>query len=299
MANANISILTKKSLDLVIDLINAANTTTLDETKIHITAPTPLTGDPNNHNTGAHVAAVKGSGYIGSVDITYNRLDIGILFEKIAVNLDLGEDGDGNPVKPATTKDLLAALNARYGMGLEESDIVDSPITTTGSAPWSATITMADDSLAYIGELDLTVGPDPEVGERLDTVILTTNLNGLMYPNDDTTKAQAREYSWGIDANTISVWLDARTVDDVIADNSLATELNKIVPEVWKFDDANSIDYNTAGAKVTYAGVNDAEDADGNPRDTNKKFNRIVQFQLDETKCANMGGILTLGYNAS
>lgn len=299
MANANISILTKKSLDLVIDLINAANSTKLDDTKIKITAPTTLTDDPNGHNTGAHVAAVKGSGYIGSVDITYNRLDIGLLFEKIAVNLDLGEDGSGNPIKPATTKDLLPALNARYGLGLDVSDITDAPVTTTGNAPWQATITIATGSLAYVGELDLTVGPDPEVGERLNTVILTTNLNGLMYPNSDTTKAQAREYSWGVDANSISQWLDARAVNDVIADNSLATELNKIVPEVWKYDADNLVDYNTAGAKVVYTGVNDAVDANGDPRDTNKKFNRIVQFQLDDTKCANMGGVLTLGYNVT
>lgn len=299
MADANISILTKKSLDLVIDLINAANTSTLDDTKISIGTPSILTDNADGHNTGAKVSAIKGSGYIGSVDITYNRLDIALLFEKIAVNLDLGVDGSGNPVKPATTKELLTALNTRYGLGLEEDDILDEAIDTSGDQPWHATLNMATGSLAWLGSLDLTIGPDPEVGERLDTVILTTNLTGLMYPNSDTGKAQAREYSWGIDANSIATWLDARAVDDVITDNSLSTELNKIVPEVWVFNDTAPADYNTSAAKVIYAGANDATDADGNPRDTNQAFNRIVQFQLDDASCANMGGVLTLGYNAS
>lgn len=296
---ADISILTKPSLDLVIDLINAANQTTLNDTKINVINPTALTDDPNNHNTGARVLSVKGSGYIGNVDITYNRLDLGLLFSKITVNLDLGEDGNGDPIKPTDIKGLLPALNARFGMGLEESDIVDGPVDTTGASPWTATIKAAAGSLAYVGELTLTVGPDPEVGERLNTVILTTNLNGLLYPNADTSKAQAREYSWGVDANSISAWLDARALNDVIADNSLAVELNKIVPEVWVFDADEAKDYNTASAEVVYTGVNDAVDANGDPRDTNKKFNRIVQFKLDDTLCANMGGVLTLGYNAS
>lgn len=285
---ADISILSKSSLDLVIDLINAANgTANLDDTKITITEPSVLTDDPNDHNTGAKVTAIKGSGYVGEVDITYNRLDIALLFEKIAVNLDLGD------TTPATTKDLLSVLDTKYGLGIVADDITDAAIDTSGNIPWAAEIVIADSCLAYTGTLNLTIGPDPEVGERLDTVILTTNLTGLMYPNSDTTKAQAREYSWSIDANTIADWLDTRAQDDVIADNSLATELNKIVPEVWVYNADDAVDYNTAGAKVIYTGVND------DTKDTNQSFNRIVQFQLDDTKCANMGGVLTLGYNVN
>lgn len=287
---ANISILSKSSLDLVIDLINAANTATkakFDETKILVSNPTVLdASDASGHNTKAHVSAVKGGGYVGNVDVTYNRLDIGLLFKGIAANLDLGS------TVPKTTKDLLDSLNARFGLGLTEDDIEDQPIDTSASQPWTTTVAIKTSSLAYLGTLTLTIGPDPEVGERLNTVVLTTNLNGLMYPNDDTSKAQAREYSWNIDANSISAWLEQRTTGDKIADNAFATELNKVVAELWTYDGAEAKDYNTANAEVVYAGVNDAT------QDTNQKFSRIVQFKLDETLCANMGGILTLGYNA-
>lgn len=280
--------LNKPSVDLIIDLINVANSTSLNSTKISFEAPSVLSNDPNNHNTGVKVVAVKDSGYIGDVDVTYNRLDIGLLFKNIALNLDV--------TKPATTKDLLPKLNSKYGLGLTIDDIEDNAVDMSGDGPHTHTIVMKVTSLAYIGQVTTTIGPDPEVGERLDTVILQTNLNGLLYPNSDTSKAQAREYSWGIDASSISAYLQVRTKDEVITDNSLAIELNKVVPDVWVYD-TNAADYNTANAKVVYAGVNDRTDADGNPRDTNAAFARIVQFQLSDTLCANMGGILTLGYN--
>lgn len=280
--------LNKPSVDLIIDLINVANSTSLNSTKISFEVPSVLSNDPNNHNTGVKVVAVKGSGYIGDVDVTYNRLDIGLLFKNIALNLDVA--------KPATTKDLLPKLNSKYGLGLTIDDIEDNAVDMSGDGPHTHTIVMKVASLAYIGQVTTTIGPDPEVGERLDTVILQTNLNGLLYPNSDTSKAQAREYSWGIDASSISAYLQVRTKDEVITDNSLAIELNKVVPDVWVYD-TNAADYNTANAKVVYAGVNDRTDADGKPRDTNAAFARIVQFQLSDTLCANMGGILTLGYN--
>lgn len=280
--------LNKPSVDLIIDLINVANSTSLNSTKISFEVPSVLSNDPNNHNTGVKVVAVKGSGYIGNVDVTYNRLDIGLLFKNIALNLDVA--------KPATTKDLLPKLNSKYGLGLTIDDIEDNAVDMSGDGPHTHTIVMKVASLAYIGQVTTTIGPDPEVGERLDTVILQTNLNGLLYPNSDTGKAQAREYSWGIDASSISAYLQVRTKDEVITDNSLAIELNKVVPDVWVYD-TNAADYNTANAKVVYAGVNDRTDADGKPRDTNAAFARIVQFQLSDTLCANMGGILTLGYN--
>ncbi len=274
------------SIDLIIDLINIANSTTLDETKISFGTPSVLTNNANNHNTGVQVNAVPGSGFRGSVDVTYNRLDIGLLFKNISLNLDVDLSGITNP----STKDLLTKLNSKFGLGIEIEDIEDVAIDTSGSIPHNHTITMADNSLAYIGSVALTIGPDPEVGEKLDTVIMTTNLMGLLYPNADTTKAQAREYSWGIDASSIGSYLSVRVVGETIGDDSLATELNKVVSETWVYN-ASAADYNTAEAEVIYAGANDPS------KDTNQTWSRIVQFKLSDTLCANMGGTLTLGYN--
>jgi len=277
--------LNRPSFDLVVDLINVANTLALNDAKVTFGVPSALEDDESGLNTGLNVKAISGAGYRGAVDVKYNRLDLALLFKNIAVNLNV----DLSSVPSPTTKDLLGTLNTKYGLGITIDEVVDAPVDITGEGPHTHTIT-AQDSLAYIGALTLTIGPDADVGERLDTVVLVTNLNGLLYPNTDTTKAQAREYSWGVDASPISAYLQVRVVDEVISDNSLAVELNKIVSDTWIYD-AAAADYNTAGAKVIYAGPNSAD------KDANQKWARIVQFQLDDALCANVGGVITLGYN--
>jgi hypothetical protein len=301
MATSNVSILTKASQDLVIDLINSANNTTLTGVNILITNPTTVTdASVPNANTKATVTSVKGGGYIGQVDIEYARLDIGKLFEKISVNLDLGNTV---PSKPA---DLLGVLNAKYGLNIATTEVKDGTINTSGAQPWNATIQIADASVAYTGSLSVTIGPDPEVGERLDTVILTKNLSGLMYPDgstDGNNRIQAREYCWNVDANSISSWLELRAVGDKITDNSLATELNKVVAEIWVYDGTNPTDYNTANWEVTYTGTNDqTPNSSGNyppGGPWNAKFNRIVTFKIDTTLNTNVSGTFCLGYNVT
>lgn len=298
---SNVSILTKASQDLVIDLINYTNQTTLTNQHILVQNPQPATNpDLLIANTRATVTSVKGGGYIGSVEIDYQRLDIEKLFEKISVNLDLGSTV---PTKPS---DLLTVLNRKYGLNIAIDEVKDGTIDTSGSQPWSAQIEIADDSVAYIGTLSVTIGPDPEVGERLDTVILKQNLEGLLYPDgssDGNDKIQTRVYCWNIDANPISSWLELRAVGDTINDNSLATELNKVVPEVWVYDADNAKDYNTAGWQVSYVGTNDQSPntsgtyPPGGP--WNSKFNRIVTFLVDETLNTNVSGIFCLGYNVT
>lgn len=278
--------LSRPSFELVVDLINVANTLALNDSKVTFGAPTALTDDESNLNTSIPVNAISGSGYRGSVVVKYNRLDLPLLFKNIAVNLNV----DLSEIEGPTTKDLLSTLNAKYGLAITEEEVVNAAIDVSGDLPHVAQITAADTCEAYIGTLSVTIGPDPDVGERLDTVVLTTNLNGLLYPNTDTTKAQAREYSWGIDASAISAYLQVRTVDEVINDTSLAVELNKVSSDTWIYDAATA-DYNTAGAKVIYSGPNDAT------LDVNQKWARVVQFQLSDDLCANVGGVLTLGYN--
>lgn len=277
------SILTKNSFELIIDLINAANNSTLDETKVSFGAPAPLTDDPSNHNTRTTVASVRGGGYVGSVNVTYNRLDIALLFNGIDVVIDVPD--------AVTTADLLPRLNEKYGLGLEVSDISDTNIDkSSGTGSYTHTLVISGGSYAYIGSLSLIVGAEPEVGERLDTVILVNNLSGLLYPNSDTDKAQARVYSWDINGNPISAWLSVRAVGETIVDNALATELNKVTPDLWVYDGDAPAEFNTAGAEVIYAGPNLATN------DTNQGYNRIVQIRLSETNCTNVGGVLTLGY---
>lgn len=277
------SFLNKPSDELILNLANlqiAGNNLpqvlTLAQVQI---GPVVVHAGEDGRNSTVTFQSVPGVKYIGDVECDYWRLDLEKLFTGIAVNLDA--------TNPQTTADLITVLNAKYGLALGEKDYVNDPVSGN-----TAIIKTKAASPAYFGELSVTIGPDAPVGERLDLVILNRNLQGLLYPNADTTKAQASLYSHGVDANAIAVWLKAQATGTDITDNALATEMNKIFPELWVYK-TTADDYNTGGATIIYAGVNKPD------LDTNQAFSHIVQIQLDPLLCTNMGGVLTLGYDSN
>lgn len=277
---------------LVIDLINLTNTDADTGVSIDIKPGELLFGNPvvhtpaeapEDYNTDLKCTATKESPYLGSVTVGYDRLDLQKLFKNIAVNLDVGS--------PKTTADLLPLLNRKYGLGIAAEEVAANPVDTTGATPWHHTIVMVDTCLTYIGTLDVTVGPDADVGEDLNLVITKTRLDGIHYPVDGTDKGQAYIYSFGVDCNAIRPWLATLAKDVPIDDTALAKELNKIVPERWHAGDAVA-DYNVRGAKVTYTGPT------ADLPDANRTYNTVVTIVLAEDKCANFAGELFLHYNS-
>lgn len=238
-------------------------------------------------NTELLVTATRSSPYVGSVTVEYDRLDLERLFRNIAVNLD---------VKGAkTTSDLLARLNARYGLAIAKEEVVEEPVPERNeeNPVVNHTIKIKDTSLVYIGELAVTIGEDADVGERLNLVITKTRLDGMHYPVDGTEKGQAYIYSFGVDCNAIRTFLSTLATGGDIVDTALAKELNKVVPEIWVADD-NLMDYNVRGSKIVFAGSTSDEEA----VDSNTSFNSVVIISLDDTKCSNFAGDLYLHYNA-
>lgn len=305
----------KASNLLVLDLVNETNTD--PDTKLSIDINTtqvvfgkpavvvPTEGEPaegevkKDWNTELLCTATRSSPYVGSVTLAYDRLDISKLFKNIAVNLD---------VKGAkTTLDLIDRLNARYGLAIDKKEVVSAPVAElTEAAPVAhATITIADDSLAYFGVLDVTVGEDADVGERLNLVVTKTRLDGLHYPVDGTMKGQAYIYSYGVDCNSIRTFLSTLATGGAIEDTALAKELNKVVPELWHAGD-DAADYNVRGATIKFAGSTRADPSTPSTdpvelevqANANTNFNTVVVFTLDDTKCTNFAGDLYLHYNA-
>jgi len=305
----------KASNLLVLDLVNETNTDAQTQVSININTSQvvfgkpvvvePTVGEPaegevkKDWNTELLCTATRSSPYVGSVTLEYDRLDIGKLFKNIAVNLD---------VKGAkTTLDLVDRLNARYGLGIDKKEVVSAPVAelTTAAPVAHATIEIDATSLAYFGKLDVTVGEDADVGERLNLVVTKTRLDGLHYPVDDTMKGQAYIYSYGVDCNSIRTFLATLATGGVIDDTALAKELNKVVPELWHAGN-DAADYNVRGATIKYAGA--TRDDPSNPstdktalevfENANTNFNTVVVFTLDDTKCTNFAGDLYLHYNA-
>lgn len=169
---AHVSNFKQVNAKILLDLINASNTTALPETAITLAAPTAAAEDPTGLITTVVATAATGSGYSGTQEFTYNRVDLGFM----AVN----EPDLVIETEETTIHALIPQLNATFGIQLTETDIVDGPVpelepdvitqvvitATPGSLVWAKTVS-----------LDLTKPLVP-----LSTVLTVTALDGLYPP---------------------------------------------------------------------------------------------------------------------
>lgn len=285
----------KPSDVLVLDLINLTNVDPDTGKSISLKTSDVVLGKPAavaaadgiDWNCAVLCSATRASPYVGSVTLNYNRLNLTKLFKNIAVNLDV--------TSAKTTSDLLARLNARYGLAIDKAEVVEANVDalTEAKPTVTHTITIADSSLVYFGSLVVTVGPDADVGERLNLVITKNRLDGMHYPVDSTEKGQAYIYSYGVDCNAIRTFLATLATGVDIVDTALAKELNKVVPEVWVAN-AAATDYNVTGAVVKFAGKTN----DAGAELSNTAYNSVVILTLSDSLCSNFTGDLYLHYNA-
>lgn len=302
--------LNKTSDVLVLDLINENNPdANLQLTKVTLLPPVDNTDEGATRNSKLTVKARKNSGYINSQDVAYDRLVGGALFRNIAAYLDVK--------LPTKTEDLLATLNAQYGLNIQPEDIVSAPIADGTNPPLDDpeaeaapavqhTITFADDCYAFKGNINVLIGERPQVGERLSLVITQTELDGLQYPDGKSdAKGQAYIYSYGTDCTAIAGFLAKLAKGVALDDTATATEMNKVFPEEWVAIDG-SHDYNLKGATIVYAGsttetVQDPNDPaatiDQPVEGANMDYNSIVKLELSDDNCSNFTGTLFLHFN--
>ncbi|AWN08868.1 putative virion structural protein [Salmonella phage SPAsTU] len=300
--------LNKTSDLLVLDFINEKNPDAeLELSKVTLGTPTPLTDEGADRNTGMTLTAKKNSGYIGTQDITYDRLEGTALFRNVTAYLDVKS--------PKTTTDLLATLNTQYGLKITEDDIVPAsipdgtnpPLTNPDDpdpAPVDHVITFKEDCYAYLGSIPVKIGAKPQVGERLSLVVTQTKLDGLVYPDGTSdTKGQGYIYSYGVDCTPIANFLKVQAEGIIAADSAFPVELNKVVPELW-VDSSEAADYNLHGANVLYVGstTDDGTATGDEPKKpvegANTAYNQVLLLQLDATLCSNFQGIMYLHFNA-
>jgi hypothetical protein len=112
--------------------------------------PTALSGDPSGLNTS--VTLTGNSPYTGTTTIKYNRLDI---TTDVFTN-GLGTTAQLNTQSSYTNGDaLLADLNAKYGLDLQTSDVVNNAISNN-AAGQTYPLVMAAGSYAFTGTLTVT-----------------------------------------------------------------------------------------------------------------------------------------------
>lgn len=166
--------LTKTAKELFYALVNDANAALsakpLADTNVSLSAPT--SGTFGEKNTKVTITALADQGYSGTVDVTYNRLDIATLFSDASLTASIEGDSFTN------ASDLLTDLNSRYGLNLQASDIVEGDLSAQ-VYPGTYDLVMAAGSLAYTGTVTIDL---PGVVSALPDVVTTTDLTGLTGP---------------------------------------------------------------------------------------------------------------------
>lgn len=175
----HVSNFSKTPKEIVVDLINYDNVgANITPELVVLGLPTLATGETPPANTDLEVTAAEGSGYSGSVVVQYNRLQ---LQDFIGARGIVG--GLQLPVGDATMyADLIDEINVALGINLTVDDYIDGAIGAWAGEPNETkeiTITVAADSLVFVGSLTLTL-----VAEDipLNSVITTTLLTGLNLP---------------------------------------------------------------------------------------------------------------------
>lgn len=177
----HVSDFTKDQIDIVIDLINhdnaqykAAFTSELLDFGLPVTNTNPET----NRNTEIEVSAAEGSGYVGSVVVSYNRLNIqdfvDTMTEAGELRLPLG-DGE-------TFADFIPEINVALGINLTEEMYVDGQLGEWQGIPnetKTIQIPMHEDNLVYHGVLSVIIEAEDI---PLEDVIVNRILMGLNLP---------------------------------------------------------------------------------------------------------------------
>lgn len=146
----------------------------------------PGTGDEDYWNTKITVTARPGSGYTGSVDIFYTRLDLKLFDNGSLVFNEY----------PYTPEALVAVLNRLHQSYLTVDDLETIEVVSTpkvGSNVFTLLLRAREDSLAWIGDVTLQVArwadalPDPSQDSLPKTYYFASSLVWNVKHNLNTT----------------------------------------------------------------------------------------------------------------
>lgn len=169
----HVSDFTQSQDKIILDLINDTNDSELTLAQVDLSDPVPQ----EDEQVQVTVTPKEGSGYTGSVNVFYNRLnfmDFSMIFFPAGLTIQLGE--------ATMISDLLPQINAAFGVALSADDIVDGPITGWSGEPneiLPVPIEIQPTSLVYyLGTYVMVDGNDIP----LSSVITSTILSGMSMP---------------------------------------------------------------------------------------------------------------------
>lgn len=205
------------------------------------------------------------------VEVMYHRRDLSDYIKD-----DLSFDAIGVD----TTHDFIPALNDRFDLNLLPEDLEDAPV-----AGGTHTVVAVATSHEWRGSVTLTIIP----AVPLATVIPLVDLDGLVYPDHQTTQyGQAALYSYDLDATKLASWIPALRAGTADM-TAFAKALSTIVPELW-VNELNAVPYNLQQASFQFYG------SPANYPGTNPAYQSVLGLKLGAL-CTNFQGTLLLHFN--
>jgi hypothetical protein len=134
----------------VFDQINAANAISLSPYDFSISAPQAYSNaNYPTANTQVTITPAQLTGYTGELTVYYQRIDISQVLSSQSVLISPG-------AQAKNLSDIIDQINSGYGLDLQSTDYVDTPLPTTvvtsgSAAPVSVTISINPNSLKYTG----------------------------------------------------------------------------------------------------------------------------------------------------
>lgn len=226
------------------------------------------------------VKAIFGTGLRGRSQVVYNKLDVDILTQ--------GIDREFPRTLGTNTWAFLPLINARYGLDLKPSEVINLPILDSGN---TCRLTIRPESLIFCGTVDLQVRtPLPGIGEAVTQREITPDFNtwdfGSTIPGMFLTRGH--DYS---DISALLTTLNVGTPSAQVISN-LATALRNIDTVPWGIVE-NTL-YSLAGSEVLFNGSPAAmpEQYKGN---NSEHFDRVLV--LSPVGTTGLSAPLVVNYN--
>lgn len=267
-------------VERLLEIVNQENDVSLDISDYdfnNVTPATPEEGSTASYNTKVtitanHVAAP----YAGAIDLYYNRLSFDDLDKMVDLNIRSTETDTSHAVIPS--------LNRRFGLSLKTTDIELVDAVDQGEYK-TVVIQATPDSLGWIGSATLTVS----LGDLpIEEYLVNTELPGIPYPTEDTTRPYAQFYSYWRDFTEQHDVLSTITTGDEIS-MELSTALDENTGDVWLASGTG--EFSLGGATVVFAGITSERPG------TNDDYDYVVEVTLDSVQCTGLSGTLVLHYN--
>lgn len=160
---------TQPTKQIFVDFVNQKNGTALRAQDVELSLPQVSVNTVLKTNTVVKLTANAGTGYFGTRDISYNRLDIGEILESKPLEV--------QPTTETMLSEFLPAINVAYGTFLKPEDIYDVAIPAYDplhpNAVREVALIIQSASYFYIGTFDLVFGTFNNAIEEIDGVTRT------------------------------------------------------------------------------------------------------------------------------